>query len=237
MQDDMIFITGAGRRVGYALAEYFLTQGHPVIGHYHRESAECEKLRQRGALMVQANFDDDDSVHQMCAQIESHCRSLRAIIHNASAFTKTHADAEHALQQFDQFYRIHMRTPWQINTTLIPLLRACSRVSDIVHITDIYSDNPNPVYDVYCASKAGLQNLSLSFAKQLAPKIKVNVIQPGPILFKEWHSEAAKKEVLSETLLGFEAGPEPIIKAASALLDNPYQTGAIIPVDGGRRLT
>lgn len=237
MIEHAMLITGAGRRVGYALADYFLAQGHPVIGHYHSDSDQVQQLLQKGAWMLQADYVDAAQVTEMCQQIRSKCRSLRAIVHNASAFSQTDADLASALQQFDQFYRIHMRSPWQINTSLTQLLQAGEQASDIIHITDIYADNPNPIFDVYCATKAGLQNLALSTAKKLAPKVKVNVIQPGPILFKEWHSEALKQQVLAETLLGFEAGTEPIVKAVSAIIDNPYQTGSVIAVDGGRRLT
>jgi len=233
----MILITGAGRRVGYALAERCLSLGQKVIAHYHQASEELSHLAQLGAHTLQADFNDRHSVQQMLAEIAELTPDLRAIIHNASAFSPSSQDSVQALAQLDQFYQIHVASPWQINSALTPQLMAYDGIADIVHITDIYADNPNPMFDVYCASKAALQNLSLSFAKKLAPKVKVNVIQPGPILFKEWHSEAAKKAVLDETLLKFEAGPEPIIKAVLSVLDNPYQTGAVIAVDGGRRLT
>ncbi len=77
----------------------------------------------------------------------------------------------------------------------------------------------------------------MSFAKQLAPKVKVNAIQPGPILFKKWHSEQTRERVLRETLLGEEGGVEPIGLAVEAILANDYQTGAVIAIDGGRRLS
>jgi dihydromonapterin reductase/dihydrofolate reductase len=120
---------------------------------------------------------------------------------------------------------------------LAPLLLRCNAPhADIIHITDIFADNPNYVFDGYCASKAAAQNLALSFAKRLAPKVKVNVIQPGPILFQEWHDPAARAAVLDETLLAAEGGAEAIGLAVEATLANDFQTGAIIAVDGGRRL-
>ena len=130
-----------------------------------------------------------------------------------------------------------MRAPFALNCAFSTLLNKCAdKRSDIIHITDIYADNPNPAFDAYCATKAGLQNLMMSFAKRLAPKVKVNALQPGPVLFKEWHSTEDRKSILERTLLGEEGGAEAIGLAVEALLANDYQTGAIIAVDGGRRL-
>lgn len=234
---DAILITGAGRRVGHALALHLRAQGHPVIGHYHHDNPELNTLRQAGITLLQADFTDETSVRQLIARVRATTGSLRAIIHNASAFALTVDDTEAALAQADQFYQVHVRSPYLLNRELTALLQACTAPhADIVHITDIYADKPKPRFDVYCASKAAAQNLALSFAQSLAPKVKVNVIQPGPILFKDWHSEAMKEQVLRETLLGVEGGSEPICLAVSALLANPYQTGAVVAVDGGRRL-
>jgi dihydromonapterin reductase/dihydrofolate reductase len=57
------------------------------------------------------------------------------------------------------------------------------------------------------------------------------------VLFKEWHGPEARGRVLGETLLGEEGGAEAVGLAVEALLANPYQTGAVVAVDGGRRLS
>ncbi|SEQ02279.1 dihydromonapterin reductase / dihydrofolate reductase [Faunimonas pinastri] len=234
---DAILITGAGRRVGLHLARRLLAAGHPVIAHFHTETDETRALERDGALCLQADLTKESDVRTLAARISAAAPSLRAIIHNASAFEITSPDLEAALAQMDRMFAIHVRAPFILNSELAPRLLATTRPhADIIHITDIYADNPNPVFDVYCASKAALQNLSLSFAKKLAPKVKVNVIQPGPILFKEWHGEAIRAKVLAETLLGTEGGVEAIALAAEAILANHYQTAAIIAVDGGRRV-
>ena len=235
---DAILITGAGRRVGHALALHLRAQGYPVIGHYYQDNAELAVLRAAGVVLLQADFTDESSVRKLAEAVRAQSPALRAIIHNASAFAVTADALDDALRQADQFYQVHVRSPYLLTRALSDCLHACSAAyADMVHITDIYADTPNPRFDVYCASKAAAQNLALSFAQSLAPKVKVNVIQPGPILFKDWHSEAMKTQVLSETLLGVEGGTEPICLAVSALLANPYQTGAVIAVDGGRRLS
>jgi dihydromonapterin reductase/dihydrofolate reductase len=234
---DAVLVTGAGRRVGLHLAERMLRQGRPVIAHCRSWTAEVGQLQGRGARCVAADLATDEGLRHLIAAVRGAAASLRAIVHNASAFAATSATIDDALRQFDAFYAVHMRAPFALNTALADLLARCSdRRADIVHITDIFADNPNPEFDAYCATKAGLQNLTLSFAKRLAPKVKVNAIQPGPVLFKEWHDPHARARVLAETLLGEEGGVEAIGLAVDALLANPYQTGAVVAVDGGRRL-
>jgi dihydromonapterin reductase/dihydrofolate reductase len=235
---DAVLVTGAGRRVGLHLAQRMLAQGRPVIAHYRTWTDDIARLQHRGALCVAGDLATEASVQRLIATVRSATSSLRAVVHNASTFAATAPEADDALRQLDLFYAVHMRAPFALNLALADLLARCStKRADIVHITDIYADNPNPAFDAYCATKAGLQNLALSFAKRLAPKVKVNVIQPGPVLFKEWHGPQARERVLGETLLGEEGGAEAIGLAVEALLANHYQTGAVIAVDGGRRLS
>ena len=234
---DAVLVTGAGRRVGLHLAQRMLGQGRHVIAHYRTWTDGLAQLESQGALCVAGDLATREGVDHLAASVRSAASSLRAVIHNASSFAATSASRDDALDQLDLFYAVHMRAPFALNHALADLLTACSEQrADIVHITDIYADNPNPQFDAYCATKAGLQNLTFSFAKRLAPKVKVNAIQPGPILFKEWHSAAARERVLKRTLLGQEGGVEVIGLAVEAILANSYQTGAVIAVDGGRRL-
>jgi dihydromonapterin reductase/dihydrofolate reductase len=234
---DAVLITGAGRRVGLHLASRLMARGHAVIAHYRTATEDILRLERQGAVCVAADLAAEAGVRHLVAAVRDAASSLRAVVHNASSFAVTSADPEEALRQLDLFYAVHMRAPFALNLALADLLARCgARHADIVHVTDIYADNPNPVFDAYCATKAGLQNLTLSFAKRLAPKIKVNAVQPGPILFKEWHGPEARARVLAETPLGEEGGVEAIGLAVEALLANHYQTGAVVAVDGGRRL-
>ena len=79
--------------------------------------------------------------------------------------------------------------------------------------------------------------MTLVSAKKLAPQIKVNSVAPGPVLFTESHTQEARQKMLSETPLAREGGAEPVYLAIKSLLENPFITGATIPVDGGRRLS
>ena len=77
----------------------------------------------------------------------------------------------------------------------------------------------------YSASKAALANLTLSFSRLLAPKVKVNSLAPSLIMFNEGDSEAYREKTLKKSLRGIEPGVEVAVQTLQFLLDNPYITG------------
>lgn len=232
-----IVITGTSRNIGAYLAARFLDAGQPVIAQYRSETGTITELVARGAIPVQGDFASPEATLQIAETLSAAAPRLRAVIHNASAFAPTSEDVSKAAQQFQTFFEVHMRAPHLLNTRLAGHLRGPGkRPGDIVHITDIYADNPAVPYDIYCATKAGLQSLSLAFAKRLGPDVKVNAIQPGAISFENWVDADQRRAMLEATPLGRTGSAEAIYQAIRAVLDNDYQTGAVIPVDGGRRL-
>lgn len=230
-------ITGASRRLGLTLTEQLLKDGWHVIALTRQSSTDLEKLK-CDSLDIHCCLDLEAADFEFQIQtLSENYDYLNLIVHNASSYSK---DPEHHLdvgEFYDSMYKIHMKLPMIINTHFSRLLaKVESENSNIIHITDIYADNPNQDYALYCSTKAALENLNKSFAKKYAPKTRVNSIQPGPIKFLPEHSEQAKKTVLNETLLGYEAGFDPIIKAIKFIIDNPYLTGSSIKVDGGRSI-
>lgn len=232
-----VVVTGANRNIGAHIANRLIDEGFSVIAVYRSETDDVTHLIERGAHAVQGEFADTASTRAIAARIRALAPRLRALIHNASAFAPTDDDIEAASDQFQAFFEVHMRAPYLLNTELADCLAGSREApGDIIQITDIQADNPKPVYDVYCATKAGLQNLGLSFAKRLAPTIKVNMIQPGPISFQDWVDEAGREQTLAATPLQKTGTPETIYTALRGCMDNPFQTGAVIAVDGGLRL-
>lgn len=230
-----VVISGASQRLGLTLVGQFLSQGWKVYAITRTPSEVLKALDDSGALSIIAVGEyTEASIKNAIDEIVSSGASLNALIHNASVF---HMDAdEFSNQDFLSFYSMHMAIPAQLNMGLRNCLYNEETPGNIIHITDIYSENPNPEFALYCASKAGAENLMKGFAKKFAPGIRVNSIQPGPIQFLPSHSEEAKQRVLSETPLNKEGGFEPVVQAAMSIIDNSYMTGASIKVDGGRSL-
>ncbi|ASP40979.1 short-chain dehydrogenase [Bacterioplanes sanyensis] len=222
-----IVITGAGRRMGKQLAEHFLAQGWQVIAHYNTRS-ELESHPQ--LTQLQADLSDPDAIAQLSQQLQS-LGPIHAFIHNASCF-QPDAAAEDSVEHFQRHFNVHVLAPSELTGSL-----TWAEGAAMVNISDIYADIPNQRFAVYCASKAALQNWSLSMAQRWAGKVRVNVIQPGPIQFLPEHDEAYRQKVLSQSLIKQELGYQSVIDSADFLISNPSLTGTVMRVDGGRFVT
>ncbi|KTC63289.1 dihydrofolate reductase [Pseudomonas fluorescens ABAC62] len=228
-----ILITGAGQRVGLHCAQRLLDDGHAVIFSYRSERPGAQVLRERGAIGVFADFSTEAGILAFIAELKTHTQSLRAIIHNASAWVpETPGDESRA---FSDMFSVHMLAPYLINLHCSPLLQRSSP-ADIVHISDDVVRKGSRRHIAYCATKAGLDSLTLSFAAQFAPRIKVNGIAPAMVMFNEHDDAAYRTQVLSKSALGIEPGPEVIYQSVRYLLDNPYVTGTTLTVNGGRHI-
>jgi len=227
-------VTGCGRRLGFYLCEQLVAAGWQVTGSYRSERPELATLAALGVELVQADFACEAEVGKLIDVLAAH-QDLALVIHNASAFEPQAADPVAQLAQFEQFYRVHMAAPFQLNRALTPQLASNANAS-IIHITDIYIHAPAPRFASYVATKAGAHSLAMSFARGLAPTVRVNTIEPGPILFLDEHDEAWRQQVLAKTPLAREGGLQPIWQAVQLLVGNSYMTGASIKVDGGRAL-
>ncbi|MGL4918248.1 MAG: SDR family NAD(P)-dependent oxidoreductase [Aeromonas allosaccharophila] len=227
-------VTGCGRRLGFYLCEQLVAAGWQVTGSYRSERPELAILAAQGVELVQVDFASEADVGKLIDVLATH-QDLALVIHNASAFEPQATDPAAQLAQFEQFYRVHMAAPFQLNLALAPQLASNPNAS-IIHITDIYIHAPAPRFASYVATKAGAHSLAMSFARELAPTVRVNTIEPGPILFLDEHDEAWRQQVLAKTPLAREGGLEPIWQAVQLLMGNSYMTGASIKVDGGRAL-
>ena len=235
--DSAVLVTGAGKRVGLHLVRRLLSDGQPAIAHYHTPTADIAELQAAGVPVVQADLATPRGVSELVEKLGDLDIRLRGIVHNASAFAKTERSIERATEDFIRFFTIHMLAPYVLNESLRGMMATERCRADIVHICDIYAQRPNPDFDIYCATKAGLLCLTDSFAIRYAPDVKVNAILPGPILFGAGATDAYRGEVLRKTPLGEEGGPEAVYLALRSILENSYLTGARIAVDGGRHLT
>lgn len=227
-------ITGAGRRFGLALAKALLAEGYQVIAHYHTSRDGISELEQLGAHGIAANLADAAQVAAMISSIKQRYQYLDLLVNNASCFFNNQT-VDNDIDALQAVFQVHAIAPYILINGLTELLQA-SNNGLVVNITDIYVDSPSTNYIAYCAAKAALASLTLAFAKQLAPQIRVNAIQPGPILFLPDHDSAHRQQVLAQTPLRVEGGLQPMIDTVRFLRDNTFMTGESIKVDGGRAL-
>jgi dihydromonapterin reductase/dihydrofolate reductase len=228
-----ILITGASQRVGLYCAERLLDAGQPVILSYRHEREGVQRLRQRGALCLPADFRDEASILAFVDAVKRHTDGLRAIVHNASAWLSETLGDEAAA--FQQLFAVHMLAPYLINLHCAELLQRASP-ADIVHVSDDVTRKGSAKRPAYCASKAGLESLTLSFAARFAPHIKVNGIAPALLMFNDGDDAEYRQQTLAKSALGIEPGPEAFYLSLRYLLDNPYLTGTTLTLNGGRHL-
>jgi dihydromonapterin reductase/dihydrofolate reductase len=228
-----ILITGAGQRVGLHCARRLLEDGHRVIFTYRSERPGVQALRDLGAVGVLADFSSEAAILAFIDELKTHTDSLRAIVHNASEWLAETPDNE--ADAFVRMVNVHMLAPYLINLHCADLLKR-STLADIVHISDDVTRKGSSKHIGYCASKAGLDSLTLSFAARYAPAIKVNGIAPALLLFNPDDDAAYRARALAKSALGIEPGSEVIYQSLRYLLDNPYVTGTTLTVNGGRHV-
>ncbi|MEY8709090.1 dihydromonapterin reductase [Mangrovibacter phragmitis] len=236
-QAQPIVITGGARRIGLALAQHFVTCGQPVIISYRTHYPVIGELEQAGVCCIAADFSTDEGVLNFARQIrEQNPAGLRAIIHNASQWiaeggASSDADVMTAMLQ------IHVRAPYLLNQTLASIVGSSETASgDIVHFTDYVVERGSDKHIAYAASKAALDNLTRSFARKLAPRIKVNAIAPSLIMFNPEDNASYRQNALDKSLMRIAPGEQEIIHLVDYLLSSQYATGRTFAVDGGRHL-
>ncbi|HDR2162025.1 TPA: dihydromonapterin reductase [Enterobacter cancerogenus] len=231
-----ILITGAGRRIGLAIAHHFLNLHHPVIVSYRNDYPSIDGLRSAGAVCIQADFSSDAGILDFAEKVKSQTNGLRAIIHNASAWLaeKPGTSLSDTLACMMQ---IHVNAPYLLNHALQDLLRGHGHAaSDIIHFTDYVVERGSDKHIAYAASKAALDNMTRSFARKLAPEVKVNAIAPSLILFNEGDDAEYRQQALNKSLMKIAPGEKEIIDLIDYLLTSCYVTGRTFAVDGGRPL-
>lgn len=233
MHQAPILITGASQRIGLHCAERLLEDGFPVILTYRRERDSIDRLRALGAQALQADFSDETGITTFIGALKQQTDCLRAIVHNASEWRPDTPGQE--AEAFRQLFQVHMLAPYLINLHCAELLRR-GGPADIVHIGDDVTRKGSKKHIAYAASKAGLDNLTLSFAASLAPAIKVNGIAPALIQFNPEDDAEYRRKALAKSALGIEPGADVIYQSLRYLLDNPYVTGTTLTVNGGRHL-
>lgn len=233
-----ILITGAGKRLGLFLTQHYLATGWRVIVHYNTRNEmpqdEQAKWSKKGRYQaLQADLTSVTDVSTLVADINQLQWPIDTVIHNASYFVADDPQASllERWQLQQDMMAVHVLSVEALTTGLLARYRPNA---NIVAITDIYVEKPNQRFASYCAAKAGLQNLCFSYSQRLAPHVRVNIIQPGPIQFLPEHNEAYRNKVLSQSLLKRELGYGAILQAVEYLQCAKAVTGAILKVDGGR---
>ena len=237
-------VTGAANRIGAQIARTLHQNGANLIIHYRQSLDAAEALahqlnteRTNSACCLQAELSNLDAIDTISQQASQAFGSLDILINNASSFYPTPL-GEITGDDWDNLIGSNFRAPLFLSQACYPYLRAANGA--IINMLDIYARLPLKNHSLYCAAKAANAMLVKSLALEMAPKVRVNGIAPGAILWPE-NSAASQaqqqKAILAKIPLQRCGSPESIVQAVLFLLANEYITGEVIRIDGGRLLS
>lgn len=230
-------VTGAGRRLGRAIAIALGSRGMRVTVHYHRsesgarDTADAVTAAGGSAALVQADLRDAAAAPRLVEDVVAASGSLDVLVNSAAEMVRTPlGDATAA--QWDDLFGLNLRAPFLLSQAAAPHLRR-SRGA-IVNIADIAADETWPAYIPYSLTKSALVHLTRSLARVLAPDVRVNAVAPGAVQLPDDWDDAAAARLASTTPLRRLGAPEDVTRAVLYLLDADYVTGQTLAVDGGR---
>ncbi len=233
-----IVITGGAQRLGLAVALALDKSGFPVVVTYRKARPLLSMLEQKGIGAIQADFSSEKGVINLAETLHQRYKSLRGIVHNASEWMPEGNGLDDSTL-IRRMLSVHVIAPYLLNQACGKLLRRHGQLhgyADIIHMSDYVSSTGSEKHIAYAASKAALDNLTLSFAKKYAPLVKVNSIAPALLMFNENDNLAYREKARQKSLLGIVPGESEGVNAVRYLLESRYLTGKTIAIDGGRHL-
>lgn len=242
-------VTGAGKRLGRAMALYLAGRGHDVAVHYAASAAEADsvvaEIRAMGrrAQAFQADLLVEAETQALIPAAAEALGPLTVLVNNASIFEYDRIQTS-TRESWDRHIESNLRAPYVLTQAFA---RQCPpALTDeageplaqglIVNMIDQRILKLTPEFSTYTIAKMGLWALTQTAAQGLAPHVRVNGIGPGPTLRGGRQTEDHFARQRAATVLGRGANPRDITAALGFFLDSPGVTGQFIAVDGGQHL-
>jgi NAD(P)-dependent dehydrogenase (short-subunit alcohol dehydrogenase family) len=233
-----VFITGAARRLGKAIALAAAYAGANVAFTFSSSSNEAgQTLKEIEAIGVQAlAFECDlrrtESAKDAVKNVLKHFGQIDLLINNAGVFETANIE-EITAEQWDEVFAVNVRAPFLVSQSCISALR--SSHGRIINMGSLGGEKPWATHAHYCSSKAALHMLTQVMAKALAPEIAVNCVAPGMIDAGPGEKDPALLQHLAaHTPMKKNGSPEDVVSAVMYFATAPhFITGQILTIDGG----
>jgi len=234
-----ILVTGAGKRLGRAIALDLASHGASIAVHVFQSreageetAASCRALGAK-ACVVAADQSNVEDVRRACLRATDAMGPIDGLVNSAAIWPKVPFD-DTSQADFDTAINTNLRGPFFFAQELSRGMLA-RKDGAIVNLADVSTDRPITDAIPYTLAKSGLVTLTTALAKELAPFIRVNCVSPGPIEFPvRYSSEDAQKDIRA-TLLQRHGEAEDVAAAVRYAMNARYVTGTVLPVDGGFR--
>jgi pteridine reductase len=233
-------VTGAGRRLGQAMARALAGRGMVLAIHHHASSQGAAALRDEvvasggRAACFAADLSDAAAASELPQRVAAELGGLDVLVNSAAIMQRVPFEAT-TPAQYDATLDLNLRSVFFVTQGAAPLLRA-SR-GKVVNLADLSGLEPWSGFAAHSVSKAGVVMLTKVLALALAPEVTVNAIAPGAVLVPEEYDADERDRLARTTPLKRLGAPEDVIAALLYLLERgDFVTGEILVVDGGRVL-
>lgn len=244
LRGKVALVTGGSRGLGKEMCLAFARRGADlVITSRKQESCEivAEQVRAMGrrALAYGCNVSDWNALDALIDAAYAEYGKVDILVNNAGMSPLYPSLDQVSEALFDKVIAVNLKAPFRLSA-VIGTRMAAGDGGSIICISSTASQNPAPNAEPYGAAKAGINNLTRSFAYAFGPKVRVNTIIAGPFLTdisKAWDMQAFEARAQSMIALHRGGQPHEIVGAALYLASDAssFTTGATIRVDGGTR--
>jgi pteridine reductase len=240
-QQPVALVTGGAVRVGRSIVRELAARGYRIAVHANTSLDRAQQLVTEltddgcEAAAFGAELRDEEAGRAMIDRVRRHFGRLDALVNNAATWSPTPLDTVGA-DDVRRFFEINALSTFVCCQHAGLIMANQEHGGAIVNIGDWAIQRPYRKYSAYFVSKATIPTITRLFAVELAPRVRVNAVLPGPVLLPESVSESERRRAIAGTLLGRPGRPENVAHAVAFLLENDFVTGVCLPVDGGRTI-
>ncbi|MGC4892245.1 SDR family NAD(P)-dependent oxidoreductase [Micromonospora sp. DT31] len=240
----VVVVTGAGSGIGRAVAQRLLGAGDTVIAVGRRaDPLESLTAQAAGAVVpVPMDITEPTAPARLRALVQERFARLDGLV-NCAGLARFAPLPSADLTDLDRMLAVNLRAPAALIQALLPALADAG--GSVVNVTSVGGVLAMPGRSMYGATKAAINSLTRSLARELAPRVRVNAVVPGPVdtpMYDDLglapaQTQALRDGLLDSTPMARFGRPEEVAKWVHVLLDRDlsgWVTGALIAVDGGR---
>jgi len=235
----LALVTGAGHRVGRAIAEGLAARGMDLAIHYNasdasaRETAAAISRRGGRAEIFSADLMRPGAPGTLVADVIARMGPIDVVVNSAAVMMRTPVD-DVTEADWDAMFAVNLRAPFFIAQAAARAMR--ERGGVIINVADLAAFETWPAYIPHGISKAGVVQMTRALARALAPAVRVNAVAPGAVLLPDDWDDTDEERLVESTPLRRLGAPSDVVQAIIFLLEADFVTGETLIVDGGRHV-